>query len=58
MICLNKDIFANKIVVLRDNKLTKGLQLNVFMQGAEKAYQFDNSEHGDVEVLFDDTCQV
>jgi hypothetical protein len=28
------------------------------MQGAEKAYQFDNREYRDVEVLYDDTCQV
>lgn len=56
-ICLNKDVFANKITVLRDGKTTKGLQLNLFMQGAEKAYQFDNREYLDVEVLFDDTCQ-
>ena len=57
-ICLNKDVFSNKIGVLRDSKATKGLQLNIFMQAAEMAYLSDNREYRDVEVLFDDTCQV
>ena len=57
-ISLNKDVFATKIAVLRDGKTTKGLQMNIFMHGAEKAYQFDSREYRDVDVLYDDTCQV
>jgi hypothetical protein len=52
-ICLNKDIFGSKIKVLRDGKATKGISLNIFMQGT---YQMDR-EVFDTEIMFNDTCQ-
>lgn len=55
--CLNKDIFTTKLSVIRENKCTKSIQLNLFMQGIEKSYQLDNRELLDVEISFDDTCQ-
>jgi len=53
-ICLNKDIFASKLRVLRDGKLTRGIQMSLFMQGA---YQMDR-EMFDAEVMLNDSCQV
>lgn len=53
-ICLNKDIFGSKLKVIRDGRTTKGISLNVFMQGT---YQLDR-EVFDTEIMFNDSCQV
>ncbi len=53
-ICLNKDIFASKLRVVREGKVTKGIQMSLFMQGT---YQLDR-EMFDAEVMLNDSCQV
>lgn len=56
LICLNKDIFSSKIKVNREGRLTKGISLNLYMQGT---YQLEREtfEKTDVEVFFNDSCQ-
>ncbi len=57
MICLNKDIFSSKIKVNREGRVTKGLCLNLYMQGT---YQLDREtiEKVDADINFNDSCQV
>ena len=56
MICLNKDIFSSKIKVVREGRKTKGITLDLFMQGT---YQMDREtfEKANTEVSFNDSCQ-
>lgn len=56
LICLNKDIFSSKIKVYREGRRTKGISLNLHMQGT---YQIDHEtfEKSDAEVFFNDSCQ-
>lgn len=56
LICLNKDIFSSKIKVLRDGRSTRGIALNLYMQGT---YQIDREtvEKVDAEIYFNDSCQ-
>jgi hypothetical protein len=57
LICLNKDIFSSKIKTFRDGRKTRGISLNLYMQGT---YQMDREtfEKSDAEVFFNDSCQV
>jgi len=56
LICLNKDIFSSKIKVIRDGRCTKGISLNLYMQGT---YQLDSEtiEKTEADVYFNDSCQ-
>lgn len=56
LICLNKDIFSSKIRISRDGRKTRGISLNLYMQGT---YQMDREtfEKSDAEVFFNDSCQ-
>jgi hypothetical protein len=57
LICLNKDIFSSKIKVYREGRQTKGITLDLYMQGT---YQMDRQtcQKSDAEVFFNDSCQV
>ena len=57
LICLNKDTFSSKIRVIRDGRQTKGISLDLYMQGT---YQLEREtfEKSDAEVFFNDSCQV
>lgn len=52
-ICLNKDIFASKLRVVREGKSTRGIKLSLFMQGT---YQLDRHQV-ESEIDFNNTCQ-
>lgn len=56
LICLNKDTFSSKIRVIRDGRQTKGISLDLYMQGT---YQLEREtfEKSDAEVFFNDSCQ-
>jgi len=56
LICLNKDTFSSKIRVIREGRQTKGISLDLYMQGT---YQLEREtfEKSDAEVFFNDSCQ-
>lgn len=55
-LCLNKDIFSHKVKLCREDGKTKGISMNLYMQGN---YQVDREtyEKFNAEVFFNDSCQ-
>jgi len=56
-ICLNKDIFSSKLIVLREKNSTRGIHMHLFVQGIDKVYTHDNRETLEREILFNASCQ-
>lgn len=54
---MNRELFALKVNVLRENKTTKGLKFNLIAQSPNNSYDLEHREIVEANVYFDDTCQ-